>query len=242
VSYAISSYLSGGGFSSVDDRPAYQDAAVNAYFNSGVKLPPDGVYNRTGRGFPDVAAIGYNGYIIDGGNEGLVSGTSMSTPIVAATFALLQADYKQHTGHTLGFLNQILYRGVVSNPTIFTDITIGDNCRTTACTNTDGLDGFLTAKGWDPVTGLGSPYYPALKAYLSSLAEEEVHRRSVAAVSTQTPLTRRARHTEGPNRERPTRTGQAKTKKQGRQSGAGKHQGRKQKKSSKQEQKQSETE
>ena len=110
VSYAQSRYLSGGGFSSVDARPAYQAVAVDAYLNSGVPLPDQAAWNRTGRGFPDVAAIGMNGFIVDGGREGLVSGTSMSTPIFAAIVALAQADYQRITNNTLGFLNPLRQR------------------------------------------------------------------------------------------------------------------------------------
>ena len=107
VSGAISGYLSGGGFSSVDVRPAYQSAAVEAYFTSGVSLPDASAWNRTGRGFPDVSAIGYNGYIVDSGAEYLVSGTSMSTPIVAAIVALVAHDFYKMTNMTLGFLNPL---------------------------------------------------------------------------------------------------------------------------------------
>jgi tripeptidyl-peptidase-1 len=41
------------------------------------------------------------------------------------------------------------------NPSVFHDITVGSN---PGC----GTDGFAVAKGWDPVTGLGTPNYPAL--------------------------------------------------------------------------------
>ena len=41
------------------------------------------------------------------------------------------------------------------NPSVFHDITVGSN---PGC----GTDGFAVAKGWDPVTGLRTPNYPAL--------------------------------------------------------------------------------
>jgi len=178
VSIEQSSYLSGGGFSDVDSAPAYQQAAIQGYFNTGVPLPDATVWNRTGRGFPDVAAIGMNGYIIQSGNPLLVSGTSMSTPIVAAIIALVQADYYSITNNTLGFLNPLLYKGQAAGAGLFKDITVGDNCRTAKCATQDG---FLTAKGWDPVSGLGSPLYPGLKAYVEKLAEKVVERRVAAA-------------------------------------------------------------
>lgn len=42
-----------------------------------------------------------------------------------------------------------------ANPQVFHDITTGNNpgCNT---------NGFSASEGWDPVTGLGTPNYPAL--------------------------------------------------------------------------------
>lgn len=73
----------------------------------------------------------------------------MSTPIIAAIFALIQAEYSALTGgKQLGFLNPLLYQAQREAPEVYTDITVGDNCRTSACKNPNGVDGFLTAKGW----------------------------------------------------------------------------------------------
>ena len=176
VSTAISYYLSGGGFSNVTARPAYQSAAVEAYLSSGVSLPAAGVWNRSGRGFPDVSAIGYNGFVVQFGRGELVSGTSMSTPIVAAIIALVAHDYYAITKQPLGFLNPTLYSAQAAGAGLFKDITIGDNCATPECGGSQ-QDGFKCAKGWDPITGLGTPVYPALKAYYTALAETVLARR-----------------------------------------------------------------
>jgi tripeptidyl-peptidase-1 len=45
------------------------------------------------------------------------------------------------------------------NADAFNDITEGTN---SGC----GTDGFSTAPGWDPVTGLGTPIYPKLRDVL----------------------------------------------------------------------------
>lgn len=56
-----------------------------------------------------------------------------------------------------GFVNPTLY----ANPQVLHDITVGNN---SGC----GTSGFFAASGWDPVTGLGTPNYPAmLKLFLS---------------------------------------------------------------------------
>lgn len=56
-----------------------------------------------------------------------------------------------------GFLNPFIY----ANPGAFRDITKGYN-------NGGGLPflkkGFYATAGWDPVTGVGTPLYPLLKA------------------------------------------------------------------------------
>lgn len=58
----------------------------------------------------------------------------------------------------IGFLNPTLY----ANPGLLHDIVKGNNL---GC----GTDGFLTAPGWDPVTGLGTPDYPKMLDFFLSL-------------------------------------------------------------------------
>lgn len=70
---ATSRFSSGGGFSNIYPRPQYQAAAVAQYFAAHDPGYPyyesidnnsigahGGIYNRIGRGYPDVAAIGDN--------------------------------------------------------------------------------------------------------------------------------------------------------------------------------------
>lgn len=147
ASYAISYYLSGGGFSNVTLRAPWQQDAVQQYLSSGTPLPPSNFYNTNGRGFPDVSAVGHNGYSIDSGSVLLVSGTSMSTPIFAAVVSLLLAEFKAITGKNFGFLNPLLYKMYADDPTTFHDIVIGDNCNAGAGAQCAG-SGFFTAVGW----------------------------------------------------------------------------------------------
>lgn len=50
----------------------------------------------------------------------------------------------------------------------FTDVTVGDNkCTEDGCK--PECQGFVATKGWDPVTGLGTPNYAAMKKYVLSL-------------------------------------------------------------------------
>jgi len=167
VSYDISGFASGGGFSDLAAQPSYQATAVQNYFSSGVVLPPNSYWNQTGRGFPDIAAIGHNTLISQGGFITPVGGTSASAPIVASLISLLNEDVITKTGKPLGFLNPFLYQAQAADPTNFQDITVGDNkCTEDGCSA--GCQGFLAYKGWDPVTGLGSPNYARLLNYVQT--------------------------------------------------------------------------
>jgi len=175
VSFNLSHYTSGGGFSNVTNalRPSWQDDAVKGYFSSGVELPPASYYNGAGRGFPDVSAQGRNALISQSGNLEAVSGTSMSSPIFAAIIGLLSETYMNITGKPFGFLNPFLYQMYAAAPTAFTDITLGDNiCDEYGCAK--GCKGYYATTGWDPVTGLGVPNYPVMLKYTQSLAASVV--------------------------------------------------------------------
>jgi subtilase family serine protease len=150
---------SGGGFSRLFARPAYQ---------SGV--PGIGAT----RGVPDVAgeATGTSGMALvfraPGGGDELVGagGTSAAAPFWAGLIAL--AD--QEAGHPLGFVNPAIYR-IAQGPLYhkaFHDITTGNN---TVSLNGVTITGYEAGSDWDPVTGWGTPdaqvLIPLLVRYVS---------------------------------------------------------------------------
>jgi len=166
VSYAFSEFTSGGGFSVYSAQPSYQTTAVKGYFSSGVTLPPASYYNATGRGYPDVAAFGHNCMIYSGGVEA-VGGTSCATPAFSAVVSLLNQAQIAKTQKPLGFLNPFLYQMWGSQPNTFNDITVGDNkCTESGCSA--GCQGFYAYKGWDAVSGLGSPNVQNMLAYINA--------------------------------------------------------------------------
>jgi len=156
---------SGGGFSDVSPVPSYQSAVVNAYFASGVTLPPADTFNKSNRGFPDVAALGHN-YLINAAGYTPVDGTSCSSPVVAGIIALLNSARLNNNKPPLGFVAPVLYAAYAADPTTFTDITTGNNKCTESCCSKIGYE---ATKGWDPVTGLGTPQFPKLLKYVQSL-------------------------------------------------------------------------
>jgi len=151
--------FSGGGFSHVFAKPAFQQA-----------LPAGSTAIGAARGVPDVAlqASAGTGALVyltlpPDGLSGLgcgnapcstgwydIGGTSLSCPQWAALVAI--AD--QLNGGGLGLINPALYK-IGSDPTRyandFFDVTVGNN------TADPSVPGYPATVGWDPVTGLGTP-------------------------------------------------------------------------------------
>ncbi|KAF2647999.1 subtilisin-like protein [Lophiostoma macrostomum CBS 122681] len=161
-------YFSSGGFSDYWERPSYQDKAVGTYLDTiGAAFAP--YYNASGRGFPDVAAQGYGYKVYDKGVVKGYQGTSCSAPAFAGIVALLNDARLQKGQPVLGFLNPLLY----SSPDALNDITLGGS---TGCDGHARFHGapngspviphasWNATAGWDPVTGLGTPNFPALFA------------------------------------------------------------------------------
>ncbi|KAJ3819843.1 subtilisin-like protein [Lentinula raphanica] len=138
----IGASLTAGGFSNYFPQQSWQADAVNAYIN---KLGDTyaGLYNASGRAYPDVSAQGGTLEIIINGHSDYVGGTSCSSPIFSSVIALLNDELMSAGKSPLGFLNPWLY----ANPQAFNDITIGNN---PGC----GTEGFSASEGWDPVTAM----------------------------------------------------------------------------------------
>ncbi|KAK2772829.1 hypothetical protein FQN53_004434 [Emmonsiellopsis sp. PD_33] len=145
-------FSSGGGFSEIFSRPQYQAHAVNAYLRT-LGNEHEGLFNRNGRAYPDIAAMGYHFSVFWNGQAHLQDGTSASAPTVAAIIALVNDALIADGRAPLGFLNPWIYSEAQD---AFTDVTWGTN---RGCNST----GFSAAKGWDPATGLGTPWFPRLK-------------------------------------------------------------------------------
>jgi subtilase family serine protease len=154
---------SGGGFSAIYSKPGYQKGAF-----------ADGNY----RGVPDVA---YNAAVNEGvlvavsvipaGAEGgpfhIFGGTSAGSPQWGGIVAL--AD--QEAGYRLGFLNPTIYHISESSSysQAFHDILFGNNTvqLLDARGNVVTITGYNARKGWDSVTGWGSPQVAGLVSLLA---------------------------------------------------------------------------
>jgi tripeptidyl-peptidase-1 len=119
----VAANLSAGGFSNYFDTPSYQSAAVSSYIKSlGSEFA--GRYNTSGRGIPDVSALGMNYLIEARGNTTSEDGTSCSAPVFASVIAMLNNQLIAAGKSPLGFLNPFLYSSKGS--AAFNDITTGE--------------------------------------------------------------------------------------------------------------------
>jgi subtilase family serine protease len=148
---------SGGGFSQLFTRPAYQAGVPGIGATRGVPDVSADASDRTG-----VAGVFSNGTQDTVQSHG---GTSASAPIWAALIAL--AD--QYAHRHLGFINPAIYQ-IARGPhyhQAFHDITTGNN---TVRFPSATITGYRARPGWDPVTGWGSPNATVLVPLLASRA------------------------------------------------------------------------
>ena len=157
---------SGGGFSNYASTPSYQSSVVQTYISKSGVVPPAGDYNSSGRGYPDVAALGHAYYIENNGQQVQVDGTSCSCPVFAGVVGLLNAYRVENGLATIGFANPLLYKIANEHPNAFNDITTGNNyCTEGQCCST----GFEASQGWDATTGLGTPNVANLLSALQQI-------------------------------------------------------------------------
>ena len=139
-------FVTGGGFSNYFPLPRYQKGTVDAYVNSLGSLH-DGLYNKTGRGYPDISVRGYHYITVWNGTARIIDGTSASSPAAAAIFSLVNDALVAEGKPALGWLNPWLYSKGFNG---FIDVVAGSKpgCNTA---------GFPAKKGWDAATGFGTP-------------------------------------------------------------------------------------
>jgi len=159
-------WTTGGGFSVWGAQPSYQSAAVSAYLSSKTFMPPTSLFPYTMRGYADVAACGDRVLIYDSGAVTIGAGTSAATPIFGGVVSLLNDRRLNQGKKPLGFLNPLLYQMAAAHPAAFNDIIVGSNQCTigTCCTY-----GFGATKGWDPVSGLGTPNFGEMIKYIDTI-------------------------------------------------------------------------
>lgn len=118
-------------------RPSWQTGpAMSAATDTTHRLTPDVSADAD----PDTGVkVVIAGKIEQGG------GTSQSAPIWAGLTVLMNQYLEANGGKPLGDINPLLYKAASSTPSAFHDVTLGGNAP------------YLAGKGFDYLTGLGSP-------------------------------------------------------------------------------------
>lgn len=124
VELATTWFPSGGGFSNVFQTPPWQKDHVRDYLRL-AQLPFDGYvgggnnysnigaepglrFNKAGRGYPDVSAIGENYRIFNRGLADRVGGTSVAVPIWASILTLINEERLAANMSTVGFIHPVI--------------------------------------------------------------------------------------------------------------------------------------
>ncbi|KAM0130324.1 hypothetical protein ACHAP3_007463 [Botrytis cinerea] len=170
-----------GGFSNYFPTAWYQVAAVDEYLNKHISPSTKEYYesytNFSGRGFPDISAhsLTPDYQVVYFGELSPSGGTSAAAPVIAGILGLLNDARFKAGKPALGFINPLLY---LLGQGALNDITGGASV---GCNGVNGQTGakvpggavipyasWNATKGWDPVTGLGTPNFEKLKALVLS--------------------------------------------------------------------------
>lgn len=159
--YSSATLGSAGGISKLYTEPLWQ---LDSQANSVIK--------GAGRGVPDIAAVANNTIIYfsntTAANYYVVSGTSISSPVMAGLVAEMDA-YRTHDGMSwLGFLNPNIYMlgtqqygNTSTKPylTPYMDVTVGHNMVYSALPGYDLVTGMGSINGYNFVTDLSQKTY-----------------------------------------------------------------------------------
>lgn len=132
-------------------RPAWQTGpALSAVTDTTHRLTPDVSADAD----PDTGVkIVIDGEVQQGG------GTSQAAPIWAGLTVLMNQYLEANGGKALGDINPLLYKAASATPSAFHDVTLGGNAP------------YLAGKGFDYLTGLGSPDVGVLVKALQTAQE-----------------------------------------------------------------------
>jgi len=180
---------SGGGFSTLFPTPAWQQEVITEYLS--YNSPKQSGYNMHGRGYPDIALLGYNYQIVVNDYVFGVYGSSCGAPVLSAMITLVNTMRKEQGKGPVGFLNPTLYavgynntRGLYGpHNSVFRDVDRGHN----RCCADQGngaqccQSGFEATCGWDPASGWGGVTLPNLMAMFNSSSSPTSNTSSASA-------------------------------------------------------------
>ncbi len=154
--------------SAADGEPSATGGGASAFFTKPSWQVGPGVPSDNARHVPDVslnASADHDGYLVySGATLSAYGGTSAPTPAFAGIAALLNqyvVAKSMQPAAGLGNINPQLYSLAQNSPSIFHDVTTGDNIVTVACSRRQPncgnvAVGYSAGPGYDQATGLGS--------------------------------------------------------------------------------------
>jgi uncharacterized protein (TIGR03437 family) len=155
--------------SALDGSPSSTGGGASKFFPKPSWQVGNGVPGDNARHVPDVAmnaSADHDGYLVfSQGADAVFGGTSVPTPIYAGLAAVLNqylVANKVQSVPGLGNINPTLYALAQNAPSVFHDITSGDNIVTVPCSTRRGTTcnsspvGYSAGVGYDQATGLGS--------------------------------------------------------------------------------------
>ena len=160
-------------------RPSLDPRSHNMATSGGITKQAKPSYqkhlNYDHRAYPDVSFLAgglteYGAFNSAKNEEDRMYGTSASAPMMASLVALINQSLSESNTIKLGFINPLIYQAYNHQPSIFKDVTLGDNCNlydintmTSPC-YTD--PSYKAKEGFDLATGLGDPNGTRLLEYL----------------------------------------------------------------------------
>jgi kumamolisin len=143
---------SGGGISLFYPVPSYQTTILSAPYI--MRSYPDVAFNADNTISGEAIWTHYGSFRA---HWLTIGGTSMAAPQMSGIFALVNEARVAGGKAELGFIDPLIYGASGAQmATMFHDVTKGQN-------------GYAAGKGWDAVTGLGTPAADGLLSYLMSL-------------------------------------------------------------------------
>ena len=159
-------WTSGGGFSNYFNRPWWQVNASDNYLKSSAVFPPNRLFNKLGRAYPDISAVSHNFLIRTGGMYTDVDGTSASAPSISGMISILNNLRVSQGKAVLGLVGPLLYTMAQNCSTCFKDIVKGSNNSTEFG---ECKYGYQATKGFDAVYGVGVPNFDEIYNFVANL-------------------------------------------------------------------------
>jgi tripeptidyl-peptidase-1 len=171
TNFANTSWTAGGGFNNyTNSTPYWQKSEVEHYLKVAPSLPNASTFNKNGRAYPDISLVGHSCPTYIMGELSSVDGTSCSSPLMAGVVAVINEHQLRNNRNKVGYFNPLLYHISRNCKDCFNEISDGNNwCTEDTCCDNPTQYGYQGIKGYDPVTGIGSPNIKNILKFIDTM-------------------------------------------------------------------------